>query len=65
MNYDASMEILNRKMSHVKEIEPQLIITSNPGCHLQMLLGVKNEGLEDKIQVKHIVEVVAEACGIE
>ncbi|MBF0774786.1 (Fe-S)-binding protein [Mammaliicoccus sciuri] len=65
VNYDASMEILNRKMSHVKEIEPQLIITSNPGCHLQMLLGVKNEGLEDKIQVKHIVEVVAEACGIE
>ena len=64
VNYDASMDILDRKMSHVKEVEPQLIITSNPGCHLQMLLGVKNEGLEENIKVKHIVEVVAEACGI-
>ncbi|GGI00853.1 (Fe-S)-binding protein [Mammaliicoccus vitulinus] len=64
VNYDASMDILDRKMSHVKEVEPQLIITSNPGCHLQMLLGVKKEGLEEKIKVKHIVEVVAEACGI-
>ncbi|MDT3994779.1 (Fe-S)-binding protein [Mammaliicoccus fleurettii] len=65
VNYEASMEILNRKMTHVAEVEPQLIITSNPGCHLQMLLGVKNEGLEEKIKVKHIVEVVAEACGIK
>ncbi|WP_239751023.1 (Fe-S)-binding protein [Mammaliicoccus sp. H-M34] len=65
VNYKASMEILNRKMTHVTEVEPQLIITSNPGCHLQMLLGVKNEGLEEKIKVKHIVEVVAEACGIK
>ncbi|WP_016912489.1 (Fe-S)-binding protein [Mammaliicoccus vitulinus] len=64
VNYDASMDILDRKMSHVKEVEPQLIITSNPGCHLQMLLGVKKEGLEENIKVKHIVEVVAEACGI-
>ncbi|MGO1989767.1 (Fe-S)-binding protein, partial [Mammaliicoccus vitulinus] len=60
VNYDASMDILDRKMSHVKEVEPQLIITSNPGCHLQMLLGVKKEGLEENIKVKHIVEVVAE-----
>lgn len=64
VNYDASMDILDRKMSHVKEVEPQLIITSNSGCHLQMLLGVKKEGLEENIKVKHIVEVVAEACGI-
>nr|WP_263315035.1 (Fe-S)-binding protein [Mammaliicoccus sp. Marseille-Q6498] len=65
VNYKESMDILDRKMGHVKEVEPSLIITSNPGCHLQMLLGVKNEGLEDKIKVKHIVEVVAEACGVE
>lgn len=65
VNYEASMDILNRKMKHVAEVEPHLIITSNPGCHLQMLLGVKNEGLEEKIKVKHIVEVVAEACGIK
>ncbi|WP_323704179.1 (Fe-S)-binding protein [Mammaliicoccus sp. Dog046] len=65
VNYEASMDILNRKMTHVKKVEPQLIITSNPGCHLQMLLGVKNENLEHTIEVKHIVEVVAEACGVE
>lgn len=64
VHYDASMQILDDKMQHVKQARPELIITSNPGCHLQMKLGVEREGLAQRVAVKHIVEVVAKACGI-
>ncbi|WP_086427999.1 (Fe-S)-binding protein [Staphylococcus cornubiensis] len=64
IHYDASMQILDDKMQNVKQARPELIITSNPGCHLQMKLGVEREGLTQRVAVKHIVEVVAAACGI-
>lgn len=64
LHYDESMKILDNKMRNVEEAHPNLVITSNPGCHIQMQLGVEREGLSDQITVKHIVEVVAEACGI-
>jgi glycolate oxidase iron-sulfur subunit len=65
VHHEQSMKILDMKMKTVKKAKPHLIITTNPGCHLQMILGVKREGLESKVNVKHIVEVLAEACGID
>ncbi|GIO19518.1 putative glycolate oxidase iron-sulfur subunit [Oceanobacillus oncorhynchi subsp. incaldanensis] len=65
LHFEESMQILDMKMKNVKTARPELIITSNPGCHIQMQLGVEREGLSDVISVKHIVEVVAEACGIQ
>ncbi|MCM3324021.1 (Fe-S)-binding protein [Cytobacillus kochii] len=64
-HYQESMEILDEKMSYVKETIPEVIVTSNPGCHLQMCMGVKREGLESKVEVVHIVEILAEACGLK
>lgn len=65
LHFDESMQILDLKMNNVKISKPNLIITSNPGCHIQMQLGVEREGLSNEIAVKHIVEVIAEACGVE
>jgi len=65
IHYDTAMKILDEKMSHVKKITPDIIVTSNPGCHLQMRLGVKREGLEKKVKVLHLVELLAEACNID
>lgn len=65
VHFDASMQILDLKMNHVKHAAPDLVITSNPGCHIQLQLGIEREGLGHQIAVKHIVEVVAESCGIE
>ena len=59
------MKILDMKMKNVRATEPNLIITSNPGCHIQMQLGVEREGLSDVLEVKHLVEVIAESCGVE
>lgn len=64
IHHEESMKVLDMKMKTVSEVKPHLIITTNPGCHLQMILGVKREGLESKVSVKHIVEVLAEACEI-
>ena len=64
VHHEESMMILDMKMKRVKEVNPHLIVTTNPGCHLQMSLGVKREGLESKVSVMHVVEVLAEACEI-
>jgi len=64
IHQEQSMLILDKKMKSVKDVKPHLIITTNPGCHLQMILGVKREGLESSVTVKHLVEVLAEACEI-
>jgi glycolate oxidase iron-sulfur subunit len=64
VHYDTAMKILDEKMEHVKSVAPDIIVTSNPGCHLQMCLGVKREGLEKKVKVLHLVELLAEACNI-
>ncbi|MBM7571676.1 (Fe-S)-binding protein [Aquibacillus albus] len=64
IHYEKSMEILDEKMKSVKKITPKVIVTTNPGCHLQMKLGVEREGLTNEIRVVHLVELLAEACGM-
>lgn len=64
VHYEESMAILDQKMKNVTQVTPDVIVTTNPGCHLQMLKGVEQEGLKDQIQVVHLVELLAEACEI-
>lgn len=64
VNYKESMEILDEKMKDVKEIKPQVIVTTNPGCLLQMKLGIERENLKDKAEALHLVELLAESCDI-
>ncbi|WP_102347592.1 (Fe-S)-binding protein [Bacillus sp. Marseille-P3661] len=65
VNYQESMEILDQKMVNVKRVKPDMIVTTNPGCHLQMKLGVKREQMSDAVEVVHLVELLANACEIE
>ncbi|WML50796.1 (Fe-S)-binding protein [Neobacillus sp. PS3-12] len=65
VHYDDSMEILDRKMKNVKDTKATTIITTNPGCLLQMKLGVEREGLSGKVRALHLVEYLAEAVGID
>lgn len=65
VNYEASMEILDEKMDNVKKAEPAVIITTNPGCLLQMKLGTQRENLASSVRVLHLVEYLAEIAGIE
>ncbi|WP_442951478.1 (Fe-S)-binding protein [Paenibacillus sp. GYB004] len=49
-------QILEHKMEHVKETNAHLMITSNPGCLLQMKLGIEREKLSDQMEAVHIVD---------
>lgn len=64
VNYDESIDILTEKMADVMSVNPEVIVTTNPGCLLQMKLGVKREGASDRIEIVHLVELLAEACGL-
>ncbi|MBP1933903.1 (Fe-S)-binding protein [Ammoniphilus resinae] len=64
VNYDASMEILDEKMKNVKDTHATTIITTNPGCLLQMKLGIEREKMGKEARALHLVEYLAEAAGI-
>lgn len=55
------MKILDDKMQKIKAANAHTIVTTNPGCLLQMKLGVKREGLEDEVRAVHLVELLSEA----
>ncbi|MCP3031800.1 (Fe-S)-binding protein [Halobacillus sp. A1] len=61
VNYDESMKILDVKMDDVKEKRPDAVITTNPGCLIQMRVGIERTGLEKKMEAMHLVDLLMEA----
>lgn len=53
-------DILEMKMGHVRDTSAQSIVTSNPGCHLQMQLGIQEYGT-DSMRAVHLADLLAEA----
>jgi len=58
---EMSMKILDSKMKNVKDTHAKTIVTANPGCLLQMKLGIEREGLSDQMRAVHIVDLLLEA----
>lgn len=58
---EMSMQILDYKMEQTKATQATTIVTANPGCLLQMKLGIEREGLADKVRAVHIVDLLLEA----
>ncbi len=58
---DMSMQILDYKMTQVKNTAAKTIVTANPGCLLQMKLGIEREGLSDSVQAVHLVDFLLQA----
>jgi len=56
-----SDQILDRKMTHVATSGAATIVVANPPCHLEMIEGIERAGLADRVQVKHIADLLAEA----
>ena len=63
--YDLSMQILDHKMEYVAKTGAGCVATANPGCQLQLQLGVKRSGLKNRlrepVEVVHIVELLDDA----
>jgi glycolate oxidase iron-sulfur subunit len=56
---DMSMALLEKKMSSVQAVKPDIIATANPGCMLQLQAGVRMYGTGQI--VRHVVEILDEA----
>lgn len=57
-----SAAVLERKMAAIAALgggPPDVIVTSNPGCHLQMLAGVRQAGLAGQVAVMQLPEFIA------
>ncbi|MDI3317979.1 MAG: (Fe-S)-binding protein [Bacillota bacterium] len=60
-HYEASMEILDGKMEAVDRSGARTVAVANPGCYLQMRLGVHRAGREGELRVAHVAELAWEA----
>lgn len=60
LEQEMAMNVLDHKMGEVKKTQAKTIVTSNPGCLLQMQLGIQREGLEDKMKAVHLVDFLYE-----
>lgn len=56
---DTAQQLLDRKIAHIAAVQPQLIVTGNPGCILQLRQGIARHGLA--AEVHHPIEVLARA----
>ncbi|PWH14268.1 MAG: hypothetical protein DDG60_08280 [Anaerolineae bacterium] len=56
---DTANAILDAKMEDIAATGADLIVTSNTGCYMQLIAGVRRAGL--KARVRHVVEVLDES----
>lgn len=53
-------QILEHKMAHANATQAQYMLTSNPGCLLQMKLGIDKHGRSEDMKAMHIVDYLYE-----
>ncbi|MCL5677489.1 MAG: (Fe-S)-binding protein [Firmicutes bacterium] len=56
---EMSGRLLQGKMENVKASQARVVVTSNPGCLLQMRLGIHRAGLDGRLEAMHIVDLLA------
>ncbi len=55
---DAAAALRDRKVAHVRRTECQVLVSSNPGCLLQIASGLEGQERRDGIKTMHIVELI-------
>jgi glycolate oxidase iron-sulfur subunit len=60
---EMSMELLDRKMGHVRDTGAAVVAMANPGCMVQITHGARRCGVE--VSVKHPISLLAEAYRLE
>ena len=58
---DILKKILDRKLENIQATGAELLVTANPGCHLQLAWGLKQAGMPQ--EVVHITELLGMATG--
>jgi glycolate oxidase iron-sulfur subunit len=55
-NQEMAQELLNRKMNNIAATGASIIVTSNPGCMMQIAMGARQRGLD--LEVMHPVQLL-------
>jgi glycolate oxidase iron-sulfur subunit len=63
MHTEMSMEVLSRKMDNIEQTGADIVVTTNPGCLLQLQKGLKDR--KSSMRACHLVELLDEAYGAE
>ncbi|HEY8528393.1 MAG TPA: (Fe-S)-binding protein [Paenibacillaceae bacterium] len=63
LHFSESMAILDEKMERVRETGAQVVISGNPGCILQLQIGIERAGASRHMRSVHLAEFLAERCG--
>ncbi|WP_260285373.1 (Fe-S)-binding protein [Peribacillus aracenensis] len=61
---EMSMNILDSKMEHTKSTQADIVVTANPGCLLQMQLGIERENLGKCTKAVHIADLLIKAVAL-
>lgn len=48
-HHEASLEILDKKIENIKAINPDVIVTANPGCMIQLKAGLLRHNLSSEV----------------
>ncbi len=56
---DLSRQLLHRKMEHVRAAAPDILVTANPGCLMQLEAGVRASGM--RTEVLHLIDLLDRA----
>lgn len=57
INTELSLEVLNRKMENIDETGAEFVVTTNPGCLLQLNAGADLS--DSPVQIMHLAEFVS------
>jgi glycolate oxidase iron-sulfur subunit len=60
VHYEDSMKLLDRKIENIEKVRPDILVTGNPGCMLQIQHGLRQKGLD--MQLLHTATFLWRAC---
>lgn len=60
IHYDTAMQLLDRKIENVRKIKPDIIVTGNPGCLVQLQHGLNRQKLD--VELLHISTFLKRVC---
>ncbi len=59
LNTRMSLKVLDRKLDFIEKTGAATVVTTNPGCMIQLQAGIRSRNLP--VDVKHLIEVLDEA----
>jgi glycolate oxidase iron-sulfur subunit len=59
LNTRLSLKVLDRKLDYIENTGAETVVTTNPGCMIQLQAGIRERNLP--VEVKHLIEVLDES----